>query len=133
MLFEAKPKIACPECDIPVIYGNTPKSEVLENKDMEDPAVSQEQPNIVVPQPQLEQANQSLVAQTGAQEYAPHVINTPLSFLIKSALNTNIFGEPAGRVPAGVRDAIYSAMISAVKRVPLTARKMHGSPATVRA
>ena len=43
VLFEAKPKIACPDCDIPVIYGNTPKSEVLENKDMEDPAVSQEQ------------------------------------------------------------------------------------------
>jgi membrane carboxypeptidase/penicillin-binding protein len=57
-------------------------------------AVSQEQQNGVVPQPQLEQANQSLVAQSGAQEYAPHVINTPLSFLIKSALNTNIFGEP---------------------------------------
>lgn len=94
VLFEAKPKIACAECDIPVIYGNTPKSDVLENKDMEDPAVSQEQPNGVVPQPQLEQANQALVAQTGAQEYAPHVINTPLSFLIKSALNTNIFGEP---------------------------------------
>ena len=94
MLFEAKPKIACAECDIPVIYGNTPKSDVLENKDMEDVAVSQEQPNGVVPQPQLEQANQALVAQSGAQEYAPHVINTPLSFLIKSALNTNIFGEP---------------------------------------
>jgi penicillin-binding protein 1A len=29
-----------------------------------------------------------------APEYAPHVINTPLAFLIKSALNTNIFGEP---------------------------------------
>ena len=56
--------------------------------------MSQEQQNGVVPQPQLEQANQALVAQTGAQEYAPHVINTPLSFLIKSALNTNIFGEP---------------------------------------
>ncbi|MBD4195848.1 peptidoglycan glycosyltransferase/peptidoglycan DD-transpeptidase MrcA, partial [Xanthomonas citri pv. citri] len=26
--------------------------------------------------------------------YAPHVINTPLAFLIKSALNSNIFGEP---------------------------------------
>lgn len=44
--------------------------------------------------PQLEQANQALVAQTGAPQYAPHVINTPLSFLIKSALNSNIFGEP---------------------------------------
>ena len=94
VLFEAKPKIACPECDIPVIYGDTPKSNVLDNKDMEDVAQSQEQQNAVVPQPQLEQANQALVAQSGAQEYAPHVINTPLSFLIKSALNTNIFGEP---------------------------------------
>jgi len=93
-LFEAKPKIACPECDIPVIYGDTQKSNVLENKNMEDVAQSQEQQNSVVPKPQLEQANQALVAQVGAQEYAPHVINTPLSFLIKSALNTNIFGEP---------------------------------------
>lgn len=94
VLFEAKPKIACAECDIPVIYGDTPKSNVLENKDVEDVAISQEQQNSAVPQPQLEQANQTLVAQSGAPEYAPHVINTPLSFLIKSALNTNIFGEP---------------------------------------
>jgi len=94
VLFEAKPKIACAECDIPVIYGDTPKSNVLENKDMEDVAISQEQQNSTVPQPQLEQANQALVAQSGVPEYAPHVINTPLSFLIKSALNTNIFGEP---------------------------------------
>ncbi|QJQ16887.1 peptidoglycan glycosyltransferase/peptidoglycan DD-transpeptidase MrcA [Enterobacter hormaechei] len=94
VLFEAKPKIACPECDIPVIYGDTPKSNVPENKDMEDVAISQERQNLAVPQPQLEQANQALVAQSGAQEYAPHVISTPLSFLIKSALNTNIFGEP---------------------------------------
>jgi len=94
VLFEAKPKIACAECNLPVIYGDTPKSNVLDNKDMEDVAVSQEQQNTVIPQPQLGQANQALVAQSGAQEYAPHVINTPLSFLIKSALNTNIFGEP---------------------------------------
>lgn len=94
VIFEAKPKIACPECNIPVIYGDTPKSNVLENKDMEDVAVSREQQNATVPQPQLEQANQALVAQSGAPEYAPHVISTPLAFLIKSALNTNIFGEP---------------------------------------
>lgn len=62
---------------------------------MEDVATSAEPQNgNVPPQPQLEQANQSLVAQSGAQEYAPHVINTPLAFLIKSALNSNIFGEP---------------------------------------
>ncbi len=94
LLFEAKPKIACADCDIPVIYGDTPKSNVLENKDMENVATSQEQPNTGVPMPQLEQANQDLVARSGGQEYAPHVINTPLSFLIKSALNSNVFGEP---------------------------------------
>jgi penicillin-binding protein 1A len=94
VLFEAKPKIACAECNLPVIYGDTTKSDVLENKDVEDVATSQEPQNSTVPQPQLEQANQTLVAQSGSQEYAPHVISTPLSFLIKSALNTNIFGEP---------------------------------------
>ncbi|EFT2214114.1 peptidoglycan glycosyltransferase/peptidoglycan DD-transpeptidase MrcA [Salmonella enterica subsp. enterica serovar Adjame] len=94
VIFEANPKIACPECDIPVIYGNTQKSDVLENTNVEEVAVSQEQQNSAVPMPELEQANQALVAQNGTQEYAPHVINTPLAFLIKSALNTNIFGEP---------------------------------------
>lgn len=76
VIFEAKPKVACPECDIPVIYGDTQKSNVLENNDVEDVAISREQQNVSVPMPQLEQANQALVAKTGAQEYAPHVINT---------------------------------------------------------
>ncbi|TCW44744.1 penicillin-binding protein 1A [Phytobacter diazotrophicus] len=94
VLFEARPKVACAECNIPVIYGDTPKSDVLENKDMENVAISQEQHNPSIPMPQLEQANQDLVVKSGGQEYAPHVISTPLSFLIKSALNSNIFGEP---------------------------------------
>jgi penicillin-binding protein 1A len=94
VLFEARPKVACAECNIPVIYGDTPKSDVLENKDMENVAISQEQQNPSIPMPQLEQANQDLVVKSGGQEYAPHVISTPLSFLIKSALNSNIFGEP---------------------------------------
>ncbi|HEX4503576.1 MAG TPA: peptidoglycan glycosyltransferase/peptidoglycan DD-transpeptidase MrcA [Scandinavium sp.] len=94
VIFEAKPKIACADCDIPVIYGDTPKSNVLENQDVENVATSQEPQNSSVPMPSLEQANQALVARSSGQEYAPHVISTPLSFLIKSALNTNIFGEP---------------------------------------
>ncbi|MFP2424145.1 peptidoglycan glycosyltransferase/peptidoglycan DD-transpeptidase MrcA [Pseudescherichia vulneris] len=94
VIFEARPKIACADCDIPVIYGDTPKSDVLENKDVEDVATSQTPQNSTVPMPSLEQANQALVARSGGQEYAPHVISTPLSFLIKSALNTNVFGEP---------------------------------------
>ncbi|MGL4726315.1 MAG: peptidoglycan glycosyltransferase/peptidoglycan DD-transpeptidase MrcA [Scandinavium sp.] len=94
VIFEAKPKVACADCDIPVIYGDTQKSNVLENQNVEDVATSQEPQNSSVPMPSLEQANQALVARSGGQEYAPHVISTPLSFLIKSALNTNIFGEP---------------------------------------
>ncbi|KGQ13446.1 Penicillin-binding protein 1A [Beauveria bassiana D1-5] len=93
-VFEAKPKVACASCDIPVIYGDTPKSTVLENQDVEDVAVSQTPQNSSVPMPQLEQANSALVAKAQGEEYAPHVINTPLSFLIKSALNSNIYGEP---------------------------------------
>jgi penicillin-binding protein 1A len=93
-VFEVKPKVACASCDIPVIYGDTAKSTVLENQDVEDVAVSQAPQNSSVPMPQLEQANSSLVAKAQAEEYAPHVINTPLSFLIKSALNSNIYGEP---------------------------------------
>jgi len=94
VVFTARPKVACAECDLPVIYGETQKSNVLENKDVEDVATSLEQKNLAVPMPQLEQANQDLVARTGAPEYAPHVINTPLAFLMKSALNSNVFGEP---------------------------------------
>ncbi len=93
-LFEVKPKIACAECDIPVIYGDTQKSNILENKDVEDVAVSQNQQNSSVPMPQLEQVNRDLVEKSQPASYAPHVINTPLAYLIKSALNTNIYGEP---------------------------------------
>ncbi len=93
-VFETKPKVACASCDIPVIYGDTPKSTVLENQDVEDVAVSQTPQNSSVPMPQLEQANSALVEKAQGEEYAPHVINTPLAFLIKSALNSNIYGEP---------------------------------------
>lgn len=93
-VFEAKPKVACASCDIPVIYGDTPKSTVLENQDVEDVAVSQTPQNSSVPMPQLELANSALVAKAQEEEYAPHVITTPLAFLIKSALNSNIYGEP---------------------------------------
>ncbi|MBJ3815008.1 peptidoglycan glycosyltransferase/peptidoglycan DD-transpeptidase MrcA [Shimwellia pseudoproteus] len=92
-IFEAKPKIACADCDIPVIYGDTPKSNILENKDVEDVATSENPQNSAVPMPQLEQANTALTT-SQPQEYAPHVISTPLAFLIKSALHTNIVGEP---------------------------------------
>ncbi len=40
---------------------------------------------------------------------APHVINTPLAFLIKSALNTIFLVNQAGRVLAGEQVVIYNA------------------------
>ena len=94
IVFEEKPKIACPECNLPVIYGETQKSVALSEDSVENVAVSQEEKTDAVPQPQLEQVPQQQGQQNGEQQYAPHVINTPLSFLIKSALNSNIFGEP---------------------------------------
>ncbi|QKJ85300.1 Penicillin-binding protein 1A [Paramixta manurensis] len=93
-VFEVKPKIACPQCNLPVIYGDTKKAVALSEDSVENVAVSQQGPNVAVPQPQLEQVTSAQAQQDGEQQYAPHVINTPLSFLIKSALNSNIFGEP---------------------------------------
>lgn len=93
-IFEERPKIACTECNIPVIYGDTQKSATLDSQSLEDVTTSDDGRNFGVPQPQLQQANQNLVAQSPAPQYAPHVINTPLTFLMKSALNTNVYGEP---------------------------------------
>ena len=93
-VFEAQPKVACPTCDLPVIYGDTQKSVALSEESVENVAVSQEPADNTEPQPQLEQVAQQPETATEASPYAPHVISTPLSFLIKSALNSNIFGEP---------------------------------------
>ncbi|PIJ51199.1 carboxypeptidase/penicillin-binding protein 1A [Erwinia sp. OLTSP20] len=94
MLYEAQPRIACPQCHLPVVYGETQKSLALNSESVENVAVSQEGNNNAVPAPQLEQVAPNSTAQGSAEKYAPHVINTPLAFLIKSALNSNIFGEP---------------------------------------
>ena len=67
MLFEAKPKLPALSAIFRSFMAIRRNPTCLKTRDMEDPAVSQEQQNGVVPQPQLEQANQSLVAQTGAQ------------------------------------------------------------------
>lgn len=93
VIFEAKSKVVCSECDISVIYGDTQKSNVLENNDVEDVVIFREQQNVFVLMSQLEQVNQALVAKIGAQEYVSYVINISLVFLIKSVLNINIFGE----------------------------------------
>ncbi len=92
-IYTATPKIACPQCNLPVLYGDTKKSVALNEESIENVATSDESQNQTVPQPALEQVP-AQPQPAGDLQYAPHVINTPLSFLIKSALNSNIFGEP---------------------------------------
>uniref|UniRef100_UPI0036D7D9F6 peptidoglycan glycosyltransferase/peptidoglycan DD-transpeptidase MrcA n=1 Tax=Photorhabdus sp. RM322S TaxID=3342825 RepID=UPI0036D7D9F6 len=93
ILFEAKPKIACPQCDIPVIYGDTVRSIELSENSIENVAQSQVGQQEILPLPELEKVPVVDGGEDG-QKYAPHVISTPLAFLIHDALNTNIFGEP---------------------------------------
>ncbi|WON76745.1 peptidoglycan glycosyltransferase/peptidoglycan DD-transpeptidase MrcA [Serratia sp. UGAL515B_01] len=93
-IFNAKPKIVCKSCNLPVIYGDTQRSAMLSDDNVENVAVSQEGINNSVPMPQLEQITPAQVRQDNEQQYAPHVISTQLSFLMRDALNSNIFGEP---------------------------------------
>jgi penicillin-binding protein 1A len=94
VFFEAKPKVVCDTCNLPVIYGETHKSAMLSDDNVENVAVSQENTISTVPMPQLEQVAPGQLVPGGEQQYAPHVINTPLAFLMHDALNSNIFGEP---------------------------------------
>ncbi|WP_315708654.1 peptidoglycan glycosyltransferase/peptidoglycan DD-transpeptidase MrcA [Brenneria uluponensis] len=94
-LYKATPKIVCTSCDLPVIYGDTPRSAILSDDNMENIATSKEPPvpgssPVLQPDP----ITPPEAAMQEANDYAPHVISTPLAFLIKDALNSNIFGGP---------------------------------------
>ncbi|MDY4316588.1 peptidoglycan glycosyltransferase/peptidoglycan DD-transpeptidase MrcA [Pectobacterium actinidiae] len=93
-VFTAMPKVVCDSCNLPLVYGETPRSPVLATTNVEDVATSNEAPPVGLPQPELEPVTPEAAQQNAAQPYAPHVINTPLAFLIKDALNSNVFGEP---------------------------------------
>lgn len=120
-LFIANPKIACITCnDIPVIYGETKDKidgfkDVAEvanpdnlksakgnsNTDTDEGEADQQPENVPgLPELQASALNDGSVdlmadAKDGAakQEYAPRVISGELAFLIRSALNTAIYGE----------------------------------------
>ncbi|MGL4860679.1 MAG: peptidoglycan glycosyltransferase/peptidoglycan DD-transpeptidase MrcA [Enterobacteriaceae bacterium] len=90
VVFTAKGKIACPKCNLPVIYGETEKNlaNIVGNPELEEPHSGTDapvSPAILLP------------AGTQSEDYAPHVISTPLAFLISDALRTDIFGESGGR------------------------------------
>lgn len=95
VIFEAKPKIACPDCtDIPVIYGDTERTIVSKGIDDESTEeVTQSGDANTSQEPTMELATAGNTDSSDTQ-YAPHVINTPLAFLIRDAMVTNIYGEP---------------------------------------
>ncbi|WP_109129563.1 penicillin-binding protein 1A [Aggregatibacter aphrophilus] len=115
-IFVANPKLACPSCDnVPVIYGETEKLDGFKNTDLTpadefaktDDSTNGEEidqgesvPDIPELQPRVDavkEDNLNLMAdaKTNSSEtqYAPRVISGELAFLIRSALNTAIYGE----------------------------------------
>ena len=116
-LFVANPKIACTECkDIPVVYGETKdkingfaniplgENALKPSDDSTNGEEVDQQPETVPELPELqsnvtalkEDAIDLMAAAKNASsktEYAPRVISGELAFLIRSALNTAIYGE----------------------------------------
>ncbi|WP_127960096.1 peptidoglycan glycosyltransferase/peptidoglycan DD-transpeptidase MrcA [Serratia microhaemolytica] len=123
-VFVSQPKVVCHTCNLPVIYGETERSAILSDDNIENVALSQlpvveaatddlapgEQAladdygvaTAAVTAPSVVDAEQQSATQADAEHYAPHVINTPLAFLMRDALYSNIFGEP-GWVGTGWR------------------------------
>ncbi|EMD1717110.1 peptidoglycan glycosyltransferase/peptidoglycan DD-transpeptidase MrcA [Providencia stuartii] len=96
VLFEANPRIACPDCtDIPVIYGNTERTIALKGVDDESTEeITQSDDKPTEQEPTMEVTSAAPKEATPQDMYAPHVISTPLAFLIRDAMMTNIYGEP---------------------------------------
>lgn len=110
LVFETKPKTACWNCNVPIIYGETEKLAALGFNNTEDIAVSNESNT---QEPKLDENGVDFVSsenQSGG--YATRVISGPLAFLMHDVLNSNVFGEPgwngtgwrAGKVLAPRKD-----------------------------
>jgi penicillin-binding protein 1A len=122
VIFEAKPKVACGfDCNIPVVYGATEKSQALINNTIDiasqnDAAAAQANANASTDSseegseevdPLTEKALDSISPVTNLENvpsantisgspYAPHVISSELAFLVQDALKSDIAGEPGG-------------------------------------
>ncbi len=119
-IFVANPKIACLQCDdIPVIYGTTKekvdgfqentatleKGQMAQNNEgneelEETEAAEDDNPELAGKDGKLKEGDISVMTDSKTQDsspqYAPRVISGELAFLIRSALNTAIFGEKGG-------------------------------------
>ncbi|MDU8925550.1 transglycosylase domain-containing protein [Pasteurellaceae bacterium LIM206] len=115
-IFVANPKIACPTCDdIPTIYGETKdkvdgfqennedntavlnKTDETTNGEETDQSEDEDIPELQAKDGQVNEDSLDLMAEgktaNSQVQYAPRVISGELAFLIRSALNTAIYGE----------------------------------------
>ncbi|WP_066596270.1 hypothetical protein [Sodalis-like endosymbiont of Proechinophthirus fluctus] len=78
-----------------VIYGDTPKSAVLSDDGIENVAFSlQSTLTVRCRWREWNGFHRHRQQRTGSSCIMPHVISTPLSFLMRGALNSSIFVEP---------------------------------------
>ncbi|MDG2952193.1 penicillin-binding protein 1A [Exercitatus varius] len=118
-IFVANPKIACPTCDdIPTVYSSTNEkidgfqasvadaaanvplkntADAGNGEEIDEAAEPTEDPEIQTKDGRIKETDLNLMAQGKSDhstvEYAPRVISGELAFLIRSALNTAIYGE----------------------------------------
>ncbi len=103
-IYKANPRIACLSCDdIPVIYSEPTKFDLVEEPEEEETTISEEaasDDDIAELQinPTAKTEDPSLMLDSSETEqavrYAPRVISGELAFLMRSALHSAAFGEP---------------------------------------
>lgn len=95
ILYEAHPQVVCTTCNIPVLYDKEQDPKEIENNS--GPHTKSDEKYGIVPTPQLEQtlspSATNMNDTASMQNYAPHVVSSPIAFLIYDALKTNIWGE----------------------------------------
>lgn len=105
--YQANPKVACRNGEQPVKYDSPTKAEVLLHAELDVPQAGaealpshDETLSSVLPLPQIDWLSTPFSEETAAAIpvpcYAPHVISTPIAFLIKDTLTSAIWGEPQG-------------------------------------
>ncbi len=105
--YQANPKVACKSGEQPVMYDSPTKAEVLLQAELEVPQAGpealpshDETLSSVLPLPQIDWLStpfsEEIAAESPVPCYAPHIISTPIAFLIKDALISAIWGEPQG-------------------------------------
>lgn len=107
LVYQANPKVACQNEQQPVIYESPTKADVLLHAELDLPREeSESEPSLdetvssISPLPKIDWLTLPLKEESQVEaplpHYAPHVISTPIAFLIKDTLTSAIWGESQG-------------------------------------